>query len=258
MKISNNFNKGAAPDIKSRTFSFKKKEWPDEENIQKMKIAEPNGGAEYSDKFRILSGKEHPELFLLWLRAYRTKVWNNQTVTYRRKLSILQTLCKEEALSVLNRTVAKTDGIIDLNQIPMPHTYEFKNIPIVNKLRTFGPQAWQAYIIDDTTNGFAADQITECIHALKFKIYGNDSFGRNICTKLKRQMRITKVNYTDGIRKWANRMEDYQTYLPDLLWESGEADGLPLIKFNKMDMRELLESALSKVHKSYLQRLGNC
>ena len=119
-------------------------------------------------------------------------------------MSILQTLCKEEALSVLNQMVAKTDGIIDLNQIPMPHTYEFKNIPIVNKLRRLGPQDWQAYIINDTTSGFAADQITECIHALKFKIYGNDSYGRNIYTKLKRQMRITKVNFTEGIQKRAN------------------------------------------------------
>ena len=40
-----------------------------------------------------------------------------------------------------------------------------------------------------------------------------------------------------------------------MLWESGETNGLPLIKFNKMDMRELLESALSKVHEAHLQRI---
>ena len=65
MKVS--FNNGKAPDIRLRTFSFKKKEWPDEENFQKMKIEDANGGAEYSEKLRILSGREHPELFLLWL-----------------------------------------------------------------------------------------------------------------------------------------------------------------------------------------------
>ena len=61
---------GKAPDIWQRTFSFKKKEWPDEDNIQKMKIEDSNGGAEYSEKLRILSGREHPELFLLWLEDY--------------------------------------------------------------------------------------------------------------------------------------------------------------------------------------------
>ena len=50
-------------------------------------------------------------------------------------------------------------------------------------------------------------------------------------------------------------MEDYQTYLPDMLWESREALGKSLVKFNKMDMRELLENALTKVHESRLQRI---
>ena len=63
MKVDN----GKAPDIRQRTFSFTKKEWPDEDNFQKMKIEDSNGGAEYSERLRILSGREHPELFLFWL-----------------------------------------------------------------------------------------------------------------------------------------------------------------------------------------------
>ena len=96
MKVGNNLSyKGNAPETKQKTFTFKKKEWPDKDNLQKMKIADPNGGAEYSEKFRILSGKEDPEFFLLWLQTYQTKVLYNQTVNNRRKLSILQTLCKD-------------------------------------------------------------------------------------------------------------------------------------------------------------------
>ena len=58
MKIGNNFSyKDNAPDTKQQTFTFKKKEWPDDDNIQKMTIDDPNGGTEYNEKFRILSGK---------------------------------------------------------------------------------------------------------------------------------------------------------------------------------------------------------
>ena len=119
MKVSFSY-KGNAPDTKQHTFTFNKKEWPDEDNIQKRKIDDPNGGTEYSEKFRILSGKEHPELFLLWLRTYRTKVWNNQIVDYRSKMSIFHTLCKEDAQTVLQQTVEKTTGWLDNpdNQIP--------------------------------------------------------------------------------------------------------------------------------------------
>ena len=68
-------------------------------------------------------------------------------------------------------------------------------------------------------------------------------------------MRITKINFTDGIQKWANRMEDYQTYLPDMLWESGETINESLTRFREMEMQELLEGALTKVHEAHLQRI---
>ena len=68
-------------------------------------------------------------------------------------------------------------------------------------------------------------------------------------------MRNSKINFTDGIRKWADRMEDYQTYLPGMLWECGKAINESLRKFSEMDTRELLEGALTKVHESHLQRL---
>ena len=82
-----------APNIWQRTFSFNKKEWPDEDNIQKMKIEDSNGGAEYSERLRILSGREHPELFLFWLEDYQSKVLKNKGIDYKTKMSILRTLC---------------------------------------------------------------------------------------------------------------------------------------------------------------------
>ena len=95
--------------------------------------------------------------------------------------------------------MTRTTVRVDSNNILVPNTFDFKNIPIQNKLRTFAPQQWVNYIYDQSAMGWQGDQITECIHVLKFKVYGNDSYGKNIYTKLKRQMRITKINFTDGI-----------------------------------------------------------
>ena len=265
MKVSFSEHTGKTPDIRQRTFSFKKKEWPDEDNFQKMKIEDSNGGAEYSEKLRILSGREHPELFLFWLENYRNKVLKNIGIDYKTKMSILRTLCKDDAQATIRRSIAKTSGrlnnpgenLLDVpaDRVPLPNTFVFENIPIATKLSQLGQEEWLDYVNDDTILGWQADQITECIHALKGTIYGTDSYGRNIYTKLKKQMRNSKINFIDGIRKWANRMNDYQTYLPDMLWESGEAVSRPITKFSEMDMREILENALTKVHEAHLQRI---
>ena len=139
MKVSFSYN-GKAPDIKQRTFLFKKKECPNEDNIQKMKIDNPNGGAEYSEKFRILLGREHPELFLFWLENYQTKVLNNTAVDYRMKMSILHTLCKEDAQTAIRRVIAGTTGRLNqpgdnlegdlADRTSLPNTFLFDNIPI--------------------------------------------------------------------------------------------------------------------------------
>ena len=84
----------------------------------------------------------------------------------------------------------------------MPNTYLFDNIPIQKKLAQFNPTNWKNYVNNDTKTGWQADQIMECIYALKGTIYGTtDSYGRNIYTKLKKQMRNSKINFTDGICK---------------------------------------------------------
>ena len=82
---------------KMKSFPFKKKEWPDDENKLKMKIKAPGGGVAYSEQMRVLSGKEHPELFLLWLQDYRTKIWTNSNVNWATKLDILLHLISDDA-----------------------------------------------------------------------------------------------------------------------------------------------------------------
>ena len=148
MKVAfNNINNRKAPGIWQRTFSFKKKEWPDEDNFQKMKIEDSNGGAEYSERLRILSGREHPELFLFWLEAYRSKALKNKGIDYKTKMSILLTLCKDDAQTTIRRSIARTSGRLNnpgdnlqdvpADRVPLPNTFVFDNIPIVTKLSKF-------------------------------------------------------------------------------------------------------------------------
>ena len=93
---------------------------------------------------------------------------------------------------------------------------------------------------NNKNNSSNSDVIVECIHAIKLEIFGNDSAGRSSYTHLKRQMRNMKVDFTHGIRKWATRMEEFQNYLPNTLWEAGASRGQHLHQFNEMEMHEIL------------------
>jgi hypothetical protein len=250
MKV--HFNANPVPVEKFKTFSFKKKEWPDEDNKLKMKL-EGATGISFSEYMRVLSGKEHPELFLLWLQDFRTKIWNNAILTGSKKLEILMRLVDKEAATVVARTIVKCEGNT-VGGIPQRHTYAFTNWTIRNRLETMTTdQQWKDYI---TPNGdHCDDMITECIHALKFEIYGVDMASKQCYYKLRRQMRALKINFTDGVRKWAQRIEDYQTYLPDMLWESGEENGHTMQRFGEIDMREILDQAMTKLHVAQLNHV---
>ena len=50
-------------------------------------------------------------------------------------------------------------------------------------------------------------------------------------------------------------MDDFQSYLPEMLWEAGEQQGKTMEKFNEHEMRELLDGCLHKLHQSKLTQL---
>ena len=85
------------------------------------------------------------------------------------------------------------------------------------------------------------DIITECIHQLKLLIYSSDMKGKKTYTRLCCVMSNFKINFTHGIRKWAQRIDDYQSYLEDMLWEAGEKRGESMRKFAETELRELLD-----------------
>ena len=99
--------------------------------------------------------------------------------------------------------------------------------------------------------------INKCLYALKLEVFGNDIIGRKSYTRLKRHMRAFKVDVNHGIRKWATRMDDLQSYLPHLLWEAGESCGKELAPFGEHKMREILDGAIHKQQQAKLIRLLN-
>ena len=254
------------PVEKMKSFPFKKKEWPDNDNKLKMKIDNPNGGVAFSEWMRKLSGKEHPELFLLWLQDYRTKIWTNSNLNWATKLDILLRVVEDEAGTIVQRTLQKCEGIradglpirttragegAAAAAIPIRATYQFKNWEIARRLDAMRTDAqWITYVAPDGAH--EQDKIKECIHALKFEIFGVDMSSSNSYYKLRRQIRGMKINFTDGVRKWAARIDDYQAYLPDMLWESGEKKGKEMMPFDETDLKEILDSAMTKVHLAQL------
>ena len=51
---------------RTKMFGFKRKDWPDNDNIMKLKLSNNKNGAQFNEELRVLSGTEHPELFLQW------------------------------------------------------------------------------------------------------------------------------------------------------------------------------------------------
>ena len=111
-------------------------------------------------------------------------------------------------------------------------------------------EQWAVYLDSDQ---YPNDVITKCIHALKLLVFGSDMAGKKTYLTLKQQMRAFNVDFNHGIKRWAARIDDYQSYLPHMLWEAGAEDGgKEPTKFGKQDLREILEGCLTRFHLSKL------
>ena len=83
--------------------------------------------------------------------------------------------------------------------------------------------------------------IQEVIHCLKIQIFGDEHLGLQSFIQLKRTM-ITMKNGKDcGIKKWSQRINTYQNYLPRCLWLAGAKRGEWPEKYGEMQKREILE-----------------
>ena len=99
---------------RTKMFAFKRKEWPDNDNIMKLKLSNNANGAQFNEELRVLSGTEQPELFLQWLRDYRRRILENKRLNATNKLDVLVRLMDEQALSAVNEALTESTGIADM------------------------------------------------------------------------------------------------------------------------------------------------
>jgi len=244
---------------RTKMFGFKRREWPNNDNIMKLKLSNNKNGAQFNEELRVLTGTEHPELFLLWLQAYRRRILGCNRLDDAGKLDVLVRLMDEQALSAVNEALTDCTGTtntVSFIPIPKQNTYVFKKLPIRLKLAGFTTDEWTKYIQPSgqiqSSGEYESDKIEECIHALKILYYGTDVAGLNCYKDLLRQMRSTKVDFGNGIKKWSERIAEYQAYCPEMLWEAGEKRGETLDPYSETMLRDILNEALQPAHRQKL------
>ena len=95
-------------------FRSERLEWK-EDPKNKLKINDNNRGIQMPCLLHTLSGKEHPELFIHWLRELRARVLEQPIVIPEAKIDCLLHVLKGEAKNKVLRNLRQTD----INRIPV-------------------------------------------------------------------------------------------------------------------------------------------
>ena len=156
--------------------------------------------------------------------------------------------------------MTKGEALSRVNKV----TVECKDAPIAKKKFLHHPTAQAFNALDEKgKEEFCNDEkqfpdavITEMLHALKLEVFGSDYVGKTSYNNLQNFIRGLKVNLSLGIRKWATRIDDLQSYLPLMLWEAGEKRGHKLKPFDEMELRTILAGALHKLQTAKLINIG--
>jgi hypothetical protein len=72
------------------------------------------------------------------------------------------------------------------------------------------------------TDEYKEDIVVEMLYQLSLKVFGSNHAGKSAYIQLWRTIHQFKVDLSFGIRTWAERMEDFQSYLPHCPWDAGE------------------------------------
>ena len=119
--------------------------WP--EKVEKVKVKLGTDGTSFSDYFHALEGTESPELFLLWLQEFQSKVETNTRVVCADKLDILLRIVKGEAKAVINRVIDYTRGVLQPTHVD---NCDFTNKLVIIRLHQLTTRAeWGTYIGSD-------------------------------------------------------------------------------------------------------------
>jgi hypothetical protein len=91
---------------------------------------------------------------------------------------------------------------------------------------------------------YKEDIVVEILYQLSLKAFGSDHAGKSAYIQLQRTIHQFKVVLIFLIQTWAERMEDFQSYLPHCPWDAGERCKEKPRSFTEFEMREILEHNL--------------
>ena len=301
----------ASKGTKQKPFNFTREDWPEDATTVKMSIDSEKGGVAFSDYLKVLTGTERPELFIIWKRDFDQKIAGNDKLQGDQKLDVLQRILSGEALSLVQRTLARTYYAEPNHKIHSTKRVQ-KKIQEIEKrdqasniLLSMGQEATETPTgaskekakekspnadktdtatarsdkESETDNNnlespipkkkvasaltqyyqsqeYRKDVLEECMHALKLKIFGNDQNGKRSYIILRRFMRGMRVDLKHGIRAWANRMAELQSYLPECLWECGSDQMETPRSFTQGEMKEILDANMTHSQREKLEHIS--
>ena len=217
-----------------RPFTHGRKGWKEDATTEKIKYENAVGGVLFDEKLLVLEGNELPELFVIWKIAFMNRIYNHPSLEWDSKIKILTRICRNEALAVVNNTLTKCRD---------NDTIYFEKIIIKKKVLELDEDNgdFEVYLESDE---YKEDIVVEILYHLSLKVFGSDHAGKSAYIQLRRTIHQFKVDLNFGIRTWAERMEDFQSYLPHCPWDAGERRNEVPKPFSEYEMREILEHNL--------------
>ena len=221
-----------------KPFTNKRLTWGEDALRRKCRLtpkATTGNVCSFETKLLVLEGNEKPELFILWLTEFNEKVFSQVQLSASSKYTALLEMVQNNALTVCRSAYIMASTVNDDVNLM------FTTVPIKFKLQAMSQSQWENYLLGED---YQHDIVRECITQIGAKIFGKDHAGSNAYIHLRRQIREMRVSLQLGIRKYEERLNDYQKYLPFCPWVSGEKLGKLKVPYDEQELKEILETAI--------------
>ena len=172
---------------------------------------------------------------MLWLTEFNEKVFSQAKLLANSKYSALLEMVQNIALAVCRAAYSMTTTVNE--EVDQTFTYA----PIKFKLLPMSQTEWASY---QKGEEYQHDIVRECTTQISATIFGKDYAGSNVYIHLWRQIRELKMNLRVGIRKFDERLNNFQRYLSFCPWISGEEVGKSKLPYDKEELKEILEIAI--------------
>jgi len=191
------------------------------------------------------------------LKDLKDKIIKNATLSAQAKLAILRRLVNMESQLIVSKVEDDFEGYSEPEDV-----LELKDYKIREEIQAMNDNQIRTYV---AANGAAQMKklrikhiIQEAIHCLKIKIFGNERLGLQSYVQLKRTMTTMKIGSKCDVKKWSQRFNTFQDYLPRCLWIAGAKREEWPEAYGEMRKREILEFALPPAYQKRLNADGWC